>query len=78
MKSVYCWALLVVLTGAPVTFAQQGDHVAVRPKEIADVLVNPGMGITTFQRFKGQELNPPVDVVGDVTIGEASARKDEA
>ncbi len=66
MKSVYCWAPLVVLTGAPVTFAQQGDHVVVRPTEITDVLVNPGMGITTFQRFNGR------------TFGEASARKDEA
>ena len=33
--------------------------VVVRPVEIQDVLVNPGMGITTFQRFNGQELNPP-------------------
>ena len=29
----------------------------VRPVEIQDVLVNPGMGITTFQRFNGQSLN---------------------
>src|SRR2546430_8099262 len=34
--------------------------VVVRPKEINDVLVNPGMGITTFQRFNGQEPNPPL------------------
>lgn len=30
--------------------------VVVRPQEIDDVLVNPGMGIQTFQRFNGQAL----------------------
>lgn len=34
------------------------DVVVVRPTEIQDVLTNPGMGITTFQRFNGQALNP--------------------
>ena len=29
-----------------------------RPKEIDDVLVNPGMGIETFQRFNGDAINP--------------------
>jgi Domain of unknown function (DUF4832)/Beta-galactosidase len=38
----------------------QRNVVVVRPKEIQDVLVNPGMGITTFQRFNGQEPNPPL------------------
>jgi len=32
----------------------------VRPTEIDDVLVNPGMGIETFQRFNGQPLNEGV------------------
>ncbi len=32
--------------------------VVVRPREIHDVLVNPGMGIQTFQRFAGQPINP--------------------
>ena len=32
--------------------------VAVYPKEISDVLNNPGIGFTTFQRFNGDELNP--------------------
>src|SRR5215469_7449671 len=31
--------------------------VRVIPKEIHDVLVNPGMGIQTFQRFNGQPIN---------------------
>src|SRR4051812_5591563 len=33
----------------------------VRPTEIDDVLVNPGMGVETFQRFQGQALNDGVD-----------------
>jgi len=33
------------------------DIAIVRPKEIDDVLVNPGIGFTTFQRFNGDELN---------------------
>ncbi len=38
--------------------AEQSETVIVRPIETHDVLVNPGMGITTFQRFNGQPLNP--------------------
>lgn len=30
----------------------------VRPKRINDILVNPGTGFTTFQRFNGDDLNP--------------------
>jgi uncharacterized protein DUF4832/glycosyl hydrolase family 42 (putative beta-galactosidase) len=45
---------LVVLIAAP-ALAQQ--TVIVRPKEIDDVLLNPGTGFTTFQRFNGDELN---------------------
>lgn len=37
----------------------QQETVVIRPVEIQDVLTNPGMGITTFQRFNGQALNPP-------------------
>lgn len=37
--------------------AQSGD-VVVRPAEIGGVLVNPGMGIQTFQRFNGDPINP--------------------
>jgi hypothetical protein len=51
------------ITGILLAMSQQAfaqaNVVVVRPKEIHDVLVNPGMGITTFQRFNGQELNPP-------------------
>jgi hypothetical protein len=32
----------------------------VRPREIDDILINPGMGIETFNRFSGQGLNQGV------------------
>jgi hypothetical protein len=54
------WCVLLVLAAAVPGYAQK-DTVVVRPVEIDDVLVNPGMGITTFQRFNGQALNPPFE-----------------
>ena len=36
----------------------QAKNVIIRPKEIHDILVNPGMGITTFQRFNRQAIYP--------------------
>jgi hypothetical protein len=33
------------------------ETIFVRPVEIDDVLTNPGIGFTTFQRFNGDELN---------------------
>jgi hypothetical protein len=51
-----CFLAQMLLWGG--TAAAQRNVVVVRPKEIQDVLVNPGMGITTFQRFNGQEPNP--------------------
>jgi hypothetical protein len=67
------WALLTVFPGTP-AMAQQ-KVVVVRPKEIHDLLINPGMGITTFQRFNGQEPNPPLkwSEVGPVTKLPAAA-----
>src|SRR5205809_7887569 len=53
-----CFGTLLLLATGGLGFAQS-DVVVVRAKEIHDVLVNPGMGITTFQRFNGQEPNPP-------------------
>jgi len=37
--------------------AAQTEMAIVRPKATDEVLVNPGMGIQTFQRFNGQALN---------------------
>jgi len=36
----------------------QAETSIVRPKEIDAALVNPGMGIQTFQRFNGDAINP--------------------
>ena len=55
--------VLIVSVAAPLG-AQDGidrEPVVVRPVEIRDVLANPGMGITTFQRFNGDPLNPALD-----------------
>src|SRR2546430_12574034 len=55
----------------------QRNVVVVRPKEINDVLANPGMGITTFQRFNGQEPNPPLkwsEVGSEKKLPEAAAK----
>ncbi len=44
----------------PVLFnshAQGAEEVIVRPREIDSVLVNPGIGFMTFQRFNGDSLN---------------------
>ncbi|MHB8655642.1 MAG: DUF4832 domain-containing protein [Terriglobia bacterium] len=65
-----CLTLLVVAAGRMAS--PQTETVVVRPIEIHDVLVNPSTGVTTFQRFNGDPLNPdriwseagPTTVVG--------------
>ena len=59
-KNVWFAVLLLSLLASGGPAEAQRNVVVVRPKEIQDVLVNPGMGITTFQRFNGQEPNPPL------------------
>lgn len=56
MSSRFLYAHLLLLALASVATAQT-DTVIIRPQEIDDVLVNPGMGIQTFQRFNGDPLN---------------------
>lgn len=51
-------ALLAALLAAGPVWPQGSEVKIVRPREIDDVLVNPGIGFTTFQRFNGDELNP--------------------
>jgi hypothetical protein len=53
LRAVFSLALLL---GTAAGFASP-DIVTVRPKESDDVLVNPGIGFTTFQRFNGDRLN---------------------
>lgn len=57
-KRRYLWFLLILVLAIGIYGYAQTDTVVVRPVEIQDVLVNPGMGITTFQRFNGQAINP--------------------
>ena len=46
-----------LMLSAALALAQNNNDVVIRPKEIDTVLVNPGMGIQTFQRFNGDALN---------------------
>ena len=47
----------------------QAVTTVVRPKEIDAVLVNPGMGIETFQRFNGDAINPGLEWSEEGPIG---------
>ncbi len=67
-----------------VAFIPAGVHGQVpmtvaRPAPIHDVLVNPGMGITTFQRFNRQEIYPGLrwsEVGPEGRVADASAPPD--
>ena len=48
-------ALLFLVVFCTPSFAQ--ETIIVRPVEMDDVLVNPGIGFMTFQRFNGDSLN---------------------
>src|SRR5579864_6062492 len=50
-------ALLTILF---CSIASAAQNTVIRPTEIDDILVNPGMGIETFNRFSGQALNEGV------------------
>ena len=43
--------------GVAIGMSAQQTTVVVKPVEIHDVLVNPGIGFMTFQRFNGDALN---------------------
>ena len=67
-------ALFVLLTF--LTSIVSAQTTIVRPKEIDDILVNPGMGIETFNRFNGQALNEGVtwsEVGPEKPIADAAA-----
>jgi hypothetical protein len=72
-----CFLAQMLLWGG--TAAAQRNVVVVRPKEIQDVLVNPGMGITTFQRFNGQEPNLPLkwsEIGPEMKLSQAAVKPD--
>src|SRR5512146_2465577 len=52
---------IMCLTIVAIPASGQTSTVVVRPIEIHSVLVNPGKGIQTFQRFNGQPLNQGFD-----------------
>jgi len=57
MKTIFFY-LLCGLLGQTFLMAQENSVIVkVKPKEINDVLTNPGIGFTTFQRFNGDDLN---------------------
>ena len=49
--------IIIFLTGYQSFAQERATQIKVYPKEIFDVLNNPGIGFTTFQRFNGDELN---------------------
>jgi hypothetical protein len=76
MKKMHCVLMLVLLSAF--SFAQR-DTVIIRPVPTNDVLQNPNMGITTFNRFNGQPVNPPLEwsEVGPTTkLPQASSKPD--
>jgi hypothetical protein len=55
MRTACCFSMVVISTWLTAAWAQ--ETVIVRPREIGDVLTNPGIGFMTFQRFNGDKLN---------------------
>ncbi len=62
MKNGPDFLVSLIITMGIFPFCLQGQILpetkVVRPVEVDDVLVNPGIGFTTFQRFNGDDLNP--------------------
>ena len=69
-----CVAGLAVLFWLTIATVASAQTTVVRPAEIDDILVNPGMGIETFQRFNGQPIN---DGVRWSEVGPEKAAADE-
>ncbi|MBL7734118.1 MAG: hypothetical protein JNL51_01570, partial [Chitinophagaceae bacterium] len=57
MRKIITGILMLWASSISFVIAQQPETVRVRPAEIFDVLNNPGIGFTTFQRFNGDTLN---------------------
>ncbi len=71
--------LLLWTAVQPCTVPAQGSRTVVRPLEIDDVLVNPGMGITTFQRYNRQDIYPSLrwsEVGPEARVTDAAAAPD--
>ena len=57
MKQIVISLFILFLAGFSVIAQEQPQLIKVYPNEIQDVLTNPGIGFTTFQRFNGDTLN---------------------
>ena len=57
MKKVIVFIIIVLQTMGWSVAQDQPSQIKVYPKEIFDVLNNPGIGFMTFQRFNGDTLN---------------------
>lgn len=62
---LYCFLLCPALLMNS-AFAQK--KIVIRPVEINDVLINPGMGLTTFQMFNGDNITPFHDVLNEADL----------
>ena len=56
-RSLMACAVMAIWLAVPVMASLGQETIVVRPKEIDNVLVNPGIGFMTFQRFNGDKLN---------------------
>ena len=70
------WLLLIAVFSC-FAYAQR-DTVIVRPVPINDILQNPRMGITTFNRFNGKPPIPPLEWSERGPVDEIAAAADEA
>jgi len=57
MKKTVLFFALVILAGSVTVGQDKPTQIKKYPKEIVDVLNNPGIGFMTFQRFNGDTLN---------------------
>lgn len=57
-RSILAVFILAITLNSAVSQSDENEITQVRPKEIDDVLINPGIGFMTFQRFNGDTLNP--------------------
>jgi hypothetical protein len=75
-KKLFFAVSLLVLTA---NLNAEAGQVIIRPAETQELLVNPGMGITTFQRYNGDALNPSFkwSEEGPTTIAVPPAAKPE-
>jgi hypothetical protein len=79
MPSARMVCALTLFAAASPALRAQPETAVVRPRETHDLLVNPGMGITTFQRFNGDAINPGrrwSEVGPETKLAEAPSKPD--